>query len=302
MDASNLSPIHKCVLCGSEPGSWSLVFHLNKLQDLVRCDDCGLVFNDLRRVDFENIYSEDLYDPCLDAPAGGGHHDYMSLEKHIQNLYRFAYSFIYDTCDKGRRYKILDVGCGCGFFLKKFKGDDRFEDFMGVDVNRRAVSVATEYFGLKVLEKRLEDTEWYSYFDFVTMFEVLEHFLDPLKAMELVAKAIKPGGFLILSTPNISNPSFKLLKSRWPALHDDIHNFYFSPETIRKLALKCGFEVEHIGEGNLLYHDVFHIRKRIGEKFPSIKPFLRIFSIFDGYVIPFPNGGDLQVILRRGGT
>lgn len=83
----------------------------------------------------------------------------------------------------------LDIGCGDGFLLKRSKCEERF----GID---------------RLLGDEIGDKFDFpdSYFDYVTMLAVIEHFPNPGAIFKDIARILKPSGKLILTTPRSSAP------------------------------------------------------------------------------------------------
>lgn len=102
---------------------------------------------------------------------------------------------------KGRR--ILDVGCGSGR-IHPFLAD-RFTEICGVDyagpaldaAAKRGTTVATA----DLNQGRLPYED--AHFDAVVCLEVVEHLLDPRVVLREVRRVLRPGGRLVLSTPNV---------------------------------------------------------------------------------------------------
>lgn len=97
----------------------------------------------------------------------------------------------------------LDIGCFNGFFVKKLLSLGY--DARGIDFNKSAVAYGREKLGLdarvstQTLEKLFEQGDR---FDVITLFEVLEHLPDVRGVLDDVAKLLKDGGVIIISTPN----------------------------------------------------------------------------------------------------
>ena len=105
-------------------------------------------------------------------------------------------------------------------------------------------------------------------YDVIVMIALVEHLLDPIRALQRVRQMLRPGGFLYLDTPNIAKVSrrLKLLPGRFPAtasqdeglttyggqpadLFDEGHLHYFTYRAMNRLLVdRCGFEpVERLG-------------------------------------------------------
>ena len=97
--------------------------------------------------------------------------------------------------------RILDFGCGPGW-LSNILGT--FGPTLGVDLSRGAISSAKErYPGVEY--KAVDIFNW-NYpagtFDVVVSQEVLEHVEDQARYIDIAHELLRPGGYLILTTPN----------------------------------------------------------------------------------------------------
>lgn len=88
-------------------------------------------------------------------------------------------------------------------------------------------------------------------FDVVTMLDVLEHLIDPWSFVDLVARAVRPGGVLITSIPNVQHISVSsnlLFGGKWDyadaGLLDRTHLRFFVKETAIEMMNRPGLTVE----------------------------------------------------------
>jgi len=75
------------------------------------------------------------------------------------------------------------------------------------------------------------------------MNHVIEHVLDPLETLKAAARMLAPGGAVVVETPNLDCPDFRLLGRYWGALHFPRHLHLFTLDTMRALADKSGLAV-----------------------------------------------------------
>jgi len=108
-----------------------------------------------------------------------------------------------DSTDESPR--ILDIGCWPGYLSLYYKRESWEVD--AIDLNPERIPVITEA-GIEVIKHNLNDHPGLpfpeNYFDSILFTEVFEH-LNPASFEELFAgieKCLKPGGRLILTTPN----------------------------------------------------------------------------------------------------
>jgi O-antigen chain-terminating methyltransferase len=145
------------------------------------------------------------------------------------------------------RSEILDLGCGPGIWLQLLK-ESGFEA-RGVDANRRFVEIGRQR-GLKITRNdvvshlRSVETETVRA---VTGFHLVEHFefRDLLVLLAEVKRVLKPGGILILETPNPKN----LVVGACNFYADPTHRKPLFPETLQFLLDSVGFvrtQVEYL--------------------------------------------------------
>lgn len=77
-------------------------------------------------------------------------------------------------------------------------------------------------------------------FDVVTVFDVIEHVVQPLALLQGVGRLVKPGGVLYVSTPDVDSVTARVFGQRWH-FYNDYHLSYFSPRTLVDAAKRYGF-------------------------------------------------------------
>lgn len=80
-----------------------------------------------------------------------------------------------------------------------------------------------------------------AHYDFISAIEVFEHLLDPVAAIELIAKAIKPGGILLITTGNLSKHKGPIAKWYYAKLNPDVHITFFTPRAMSTMLEEYGF-------------------------------------------------------------
>lgn len=143
---------------------------------------------------------------------------------------------------RGTRGKILDLGCGSGDTLGQLKSIGW--DVYGLDLDSAAIRVARER-GLKnVALGSHRDMKKYrdNFFDVIRLYHVIEHIDNSPEFFQLAYDKLKPGGELILGTPNSASLIARLAKQYWYNLDAPRHLYLFSPKNLTKLALKAKFK------------------------------------------------------------
>ena len=146
--------------------------------------------------------------------------------------------------------RVLDVGCGAGQVAKAVKGARPDMQVFACDVSRSALEAASASpdgvdFRLATAERLpFPDGE----FDFVWIFDVLEHVEDPESVLREVARVLKPdaGFHIVLPLEGQPRTLYRLVGTgtRWTAkVRHGGHIQIFSAERFRSMAASCGLPV-----------------------------------------------------------
>jgi len=203
---------------------------------ICRCRSCGLVqvgsapsLDELEQIYGEEYFSSEVF------------HDYVAERDARVEAGRAAARTLAQLIPSGR---LLDVGCAAGFFLEAASA--RYE-VTGVELSPFASSYARETLGLRVftgdVSEGMLDGE---HFDVVTVWNTVEHMADPPAAFEAIARLMRPGALLALSTGDVTGPLARLNLRNWNLMAPPYHLFFFSPKTIDLLLAKAGFGLRRI--------------------------------------------------------
>ncbi len=233
-----------CTLCGGSdilPGRWrpeDYEYGLKATQTLSLCRGCGTYF------------MEPMPSPAEVAsfyPA-----DYTAHAESQSVLMRMIFEG-YDRNEAKRMLRfapeggaLLDVGCGDGAFLRAFQAQtDRFA-ISGLEFSAAGASKAKSR-GFSVATGSLEEAPLEpAAYDVIRLNHVLEHFIEPRRALRNAFSALKPGGLLIGETPNTDALDSRILGKYWGEVHYPRHLWLLSRRALRDLATSVGFEVEAI--------------------------------------------------------
>jgi SAM-dependent methyltransferase len=149
-----------------------------------------------------------------------------------------------------RSGRLLDMGCGLGFFLKAMAPHTNWEGY-GCEISMAAVRYARETLGLtNVICGRLEDVDLpKSSFDIITLWDVIDHIPRPDPLLKRCHALLMEGGICFMRIPNIfvQLPRArlkKLLRGMRPGvnhLQPNHHAHYYSMSSIRRLLERNGF-------------------------------------------------------------
>lgn len=141
--------------------------------------------------------------------------------------------------------RLLDYGCGSGRFAAEMR--DRGWDARGMDFSADAAAAARANFGLDVIHGDLPHPAVPpGSLDAVTLRAVLEHVHDPVRLVREAAAALKPGGYLFVSVPNLAGWGFGAFGPAWHPLDLPRHLLHFTPDTLRRVVTSGGLTVEAV--------------------------------------------------------
>jgi len=198
-------------------------------QTIVKCNNCGLVYVN-PRVKPETIVN--AYTDAVDEL-------YVSQEEGRLRTFTQALQLVNEFAPgKGR---ILDVGCAAGFFLNVAKQDGW--EAIGVEPSQWMSEWGRQRFGVEIVNGILREANFpEESFDVVTMWDVLEHTLDPMIELAEVNRILKPGGLVIINFPNVGSKLARLAGSKW-WFFLSVHLYHFTPKTMTTMLEKNGFNV-----------------------------------------------------------
>lgn len=223
----------KCILCGDSEKK--VIFYEYEIP-YFKCKKCGHYYSS-----FEREKDYDGYFKKINLEEAERYFDVA----HRKMYYSFVKRFL-----KKKKGRILDVGGGLGFFIKFLEDNTEWEPF-GVEISKEAYDFAIKE--LKVRNYflgRLEDQDFKgSFFDIVTMWDVLEHLKEPYEILKKIHFLLKDDGILFIHTPNAI---FQILKSKLKKifygkkegvkyLEAKDHLNLYTQKSIRRLLNGCGF-------------------------------------------------------------
>ncbi len=198
--------VMSCPLCGGsrsslvqkEPASSDTTrsaAYTQRLVSLVTCSDCSFMYVER---DFPETYVNGFYE----ERAGGG----FPLNK--ENFFwwheatKHSNHHILSLLGPANSRKMLDVGCGSGTFLADAR--DAGWTMSGIEINPEFPEFCRKVLGIEDVKVGMISDPPFAEaaFDVVTRLDVLEHMYAPVLSVQQCARLLKPGGLLVVKSPN----------------------------------------------------------------------------------------------------
>lgn len=171
----------------------------------------------------------------------GEAHHYTKLRLAGKNLAADRAAVLEELSWKGKA--VLDVGCGTGETAYHIARREAAR-VVGLDYSQEAIAAARRTYARENLffeKKDIRDVK--GKFDVIVTMGTLEHMDDPLTLLKKFRAMLNPGGSIIVTSPNWSNPRGYILLTLWFLFRSritlaDLH--YFTPVEFIGWAKKLG--------------------------------------------------------------
>jgi 2-polyprenyl-3-methyl-5-hydroxy-6-metoxy-1,4-benzoquinol methylase len=223
-----------CVICSSH--QFRFLFERDRFR-IEKCTSCGLVqvtnMPPPERV--PDVYDKAFFDTAytgLDTDTRKQRYVYLNFENKLQQIEKRI----------GRKGRLLDVGCSFGFFLDAAR--KRGWSVEGLDVSEYAATYARFHLNLSVQNAPVTAACFpEKSFDVITLWEVIEHLLDPVRALQHLSGFVKDDGMLVMGTPNVDSYLAMIQGKQWRNWEPPAHLLYFSPGTMNRLFERCSLKM-----------------------------------------------------------
>jgi 2-polyprenyl-3-methyl-5-hydroxy-6-metoxy-1,4-benzoquinol methylase len=203
-----------------------------------RCVACGAFFTDVEEHRYEAARHNVWDDEAPSADSVGFYGDARAR----------AHATLLARCPPFGAGRLLDVGCGMGFFLERASAAGW--ECWGCEPSPAWAAIAERRLGRgRVFRGPLEQMPSEDRrFDLVTAWDVLEHIFDPVPFLRRTAALLAPGGRVFLRTPNLTYalPVYRARRRLGHAseLGPMNHVVYFTATTLRRALRAAGLTPE----------------------------------------------------------
>jgi SAM-dependent methyltransferase len=241
-----------CLICDS---LHSTLFCLKNQHAYLCCQQCGHVYVKERLNDAQIV---SLYAQRTSHHGSSIKEQWDYSEVKRKYVYEPLLKRIESLTPVGR---LLDIGCSNGSFIStaKYHGWQEYglelEDSSYQVAKKHEVNVSNQELG----KQHFPD----NHFSAVTMWQLIEHLANPKEMIREIYRIIKPGGILVVSTPNIKSIAWYLLKEEWGAVEPMVHLNLFNLAGMRRIMQDCGFKTQLIFTTDLKPSTVKQVVRKI---------------------------------------
>ena len=194
---------------------------------LWKCQDCGF----LEAAELKEVlqYYNEMVDPEYEATSTVRAIQFKQLLRHCIDWFPPPIGIL----------GLLDVGSGTGILLKEALNMGLNSE--GVEPSKSLCELA-KYKGLSVHHGTIPHPEIRRRFDIITLVDVIEHVSNPVELLGEINRLLKPGGILLLVTPDIHSLVARVMRNQW--WHYRVaHIGYFQKATLKLALNRAGFEI-----------------------------------------------------------
>jgi SAM-dependent methyltransferase len=274
-----------CTACG-ETTPHAFRFKVSGCE-IWQCERCGLGQAETTGFDPNDYYTGSYFS----GERSDGYLDYQGSEPVLRREFAHSVDFVRRFHASGR---LLDLGCAYGFFLKEAQ---RYFDVTGIELAEDAAQACRQA-GLQVYSGVADEATMarVGEVDVITLFDVIEHLPQPRDTLALCCRYLKPGGVIVLTTGDFAALTARLAGAKWRLMTPPQHLWFFTRESLRRMALPLGLSMEHFdhpGKIVPLSLIVFQLKRMMGMRGSQQSTASRIgvpVNLFDA----------MRVVLRKG--
>ncbi len=188
---------------------------------LVKCKNCELIFSNpiLNEEKIDSLYLKSGF-------------NYDCESEYLKKTY-FKYFKKYLQVQDIKNKKILEIGCGNGFFLEELKKNG-IKNVYGIEPGQESVKKANAKIKNNIKVDILRKTLFpKSSFDIILCFHTLDHIPDPNEFLKIAYDLLKKNGKVFFIVHDTNGLSVKLLKEKSP-IFDIEHIYLFNKGNLKQ--------------------------------------------------------------------
>lgn len=253
---------------------------------LVKCTNCDLIFSNpiLGRHKIDNLYKKSSF-------------SYIDESKYLKKTYLSYLEKALVGLDKSK-LKLLDIGCGNGFFLEEVKNFG-VKSVYGVEPSKAAVEKASKNLKKNIKNDILKPNLFKNnFFDVICCFHTLDHITNPNSFLKICFKLLKKDGIILFVVHNTDGLSVKVFGEK-SAIFDIEHIYLFNPKSLSTIFAKNGFKIIDIFDIKNRY-PISYWTRMVPIPTPLKYLFLKILEVTNIGKVPLAiKPGNIGIIARK---
>jgi len=215
---------------------------------VVRCGSCGISYLSprLKEEAIQRFYASETY--YGGSEIGYSQTNYRDQERTLRLTFRLLMRNLAKRHLTGG--SLLEIGCGFGYLLDEAK--DYFSFRAGTDFSEQALLEARKFCDT-LFRGGVESVPLEERYDCIIANQVIEHVYAPREFLASLLRLVKPGGAIVVATPNMNSPLRYLLGRKWPSFKIPEHVIYFDSKRLAELLTACGLR----GVSRIPYNHAF---------------------------------------------
>lgn len=224
-----------CPLCNSADSNMAYAGKGFAPYSVMRCAGCSFHYLSprLKEAAMLACYEDDRY---FEGEAHG-YGNYADQETALRATFRRLLKTMARRGVTGGT--LLEIGCGYGYLLDEAR--PYFDYRVGADFSAAAVRAA-KVFADAVYQGGVDAIPDAELFDCVIATHVVEHVYHPREFIDALLKHVRPGGCLLVATPDMGSFWRVLMGRYWPSFKLPEHVLYFEKKTLTRLLTDCGVQ------------------------------------------------------------
>ena len=225
---------------------------------IYKCNKCELKFSELAAA-FLNKRVEDKYNNIVDNIYID---QILQRQKYFSGLYKkISYNFNKDQ-------SVLEIGSYYGVFGNIIKPN--VKNYSGLELSKHGSDYSKKNYNLKIFNETIEEHSKRQFkYDIIVMADVIEHFSNPFKMLEIIETILKPDGLLIFTTYNMDSLYARITGKNYHWILP-MHLFYFSNKTLKNICLENNLKIYKIKNDSRVV-SFYYLLNKLALIFPKLK-------------------------------
>ena len=205
--------------------------------DIIACQKCTLRYAAKVPVDPNDVYNNTGYFDIIQVAR-------IDTDEYRKKRFgKERIQLIINQIGNIRGKKLLDIGSGSGYLLEC--AIEAGAECTGIETGEQRREWLQKRLAIPIMNSNIEDMPAKMQFDIITMFDLIEHVLDPVKLMKSVCEHLTSSGIVVIFTPNFDSLGIKYMREKSNLILPTGHLTYFTNKSMNYLLNDVGLKLTH---------------------------------------------------------